>query len=106
MTSEILHGGAIVTCAHGGPATPAAKSARVRVAGAPVVTIDDAYAISDCPFAPPLGDGPCVTGQWLTGASRVATEGRPVAVSAGASLCSPTGAPMIAVSAQSRVKAI
>ena len=105
MPSAILNAAAFVSCAHGGAATPTQTSLRVQVSGAPAVTIDAPYAIAGCPFAPPSGNGPCVSGSWLTGASRVSVEGRPIAVANGQSICEPTGAAMIATSAQTRVRA-
>lgn len=105
MATAILNDGSGVICAHGGDATPTAISQRVTVSGAPMVTVDANYAISGCPFTPPLGDGPCVTGRWITGATRVVSNGRPVAVAAGISICTPTGAPMVPVLTQGRVRA-
>ena len=106
MASAILTRAATVICTHGGDATPAVAASRVTASGAPVVTIDAAYAISGCPFVPPAGDGPCVTGLWIAGASRVSTGGRPVAVADGASVCAPTGTAMIVVASQGRVRAL
>jgi uncharacterized Zn-binding protein involved in type VI secretion len=105
MPGAILHAGAVVTCAHGGPAVPTAPSASVFVSGLPIVTIAAPYAISACPFVPPIGDGPCVTGRWITGATRVFSHGAPVAITTGASFCSLTGAPLLVVAAQTTVLA-
>jgi len=69
------------------------------------VTVAEEYVVSGCPFVPPIGSGPCVTGRWIIGAKRVTSEGRPVAVMGATGICEPTGAAMETVEAQARVKA-
>jgi hypothetical protein len=54
---------------------------------------------------PPGGNGPCVTGQWIAGATRVLIAGQPAVVMTGASVCAPTGTPLMPVAAQPRVTA-
>jgi len=103
MPGPILHLGATVTCAHGGQAVPTAPNPRVLVSGQPVSTIAAPYAVAGCPFVPPAGNGPCVTGQWVVGATRVLVAGQPVAIQAGQSVCAPTGTPMLPLVAQPRV---
>jgi hypothetical protein len=107
MPGAILHVGAQVTCSHTppAPAIPPPPDARVTVGGLPVVTIDVQYAVAGCPN-PPNAGGPCVTGQWTSGATRVKVLGRPVALQTGSSTCQPTLTPMIAREAQRRVIAI
>ena len=103
MPAPALHLGAVVTCTHAGPATPAAPFPRVLLSGQPAVTIASPYAITGCTLS---GSAPpCVTGQWLSGAVRVLAGGVPVATMAGASTCVPTGTPLLPVSAQPRVLA-
>lgn len=102
MPGPILHLGAVVTCSHGGQATPTALVPRVLVSGQPVATIAAPYVVAGCPFVPPA-PGPCVTGQWLMGAMRVLAMGQPVALQTGASICAPTGTPMLPLVAQPRV---
>jgi hypothetical protein len=103
MPGPILHLGASVLCAHGGQALPTAPNPRVLVSGQPVATITAPYSIAGCAFAPPAGNGPCVTGQWVVGATRVLVAGQPVAVMAGQAVCAPTGTPLLPVVAQTRV---
>ena len=103
MPGPILHLGATVLCSHGGQATPTAPNPRVLVSGQPVATIAAPYAVVGCAFAPPAGNGPCVTGQWIVGAVRVLAGGQPVALMTGSSTCVPTGTPMVPVAAQTRV---
>jgi uncharacterized Zn-binding protein involved in type VI secretion len=103
MPGPILHLGATVLCSHGGQATPTAPSPRVLVSGQPVATIAAPHAVAGCAFVPPGGNGPCVTGQWVVGATRVLANGQPVAIMTGSSVCAPTGTPLMPVSAQTRV---
>jgi uncharacterized Zn-binding protein involved in type VI secretion len=103
MPGPVLHLGATVLCSHGGQATPTAPSPRVMVSGQPVATIAAPYAVAGCAFVPPGGNGPCVTGQWVAGATRVFVLGQPVALMTGSSVCAPTGTPLMPVSAQTRV---
>ncbi len=103
MPGPILHIGAVVTCAHGGQAMPTEPSPRVTVTAMPIATIAAPYMVAGCAFAPPAGNGPCVTAQWVVGAVRVTSMGQPVVVMSGVSLCVPTGTPLIPVNAQTRV---
>ena len=102
MPVPALHLGAVVTCTHAGPATPAAPFPRVLLSGQPVVTLSSPYVITGCALTG-TPNPPCVTGQWLAGAARVLAGGVPVATMGGASTCIPTGTPMLPVSAQPRV---
>lgn len=102
MPGPILHVGATVTCAHGGQATPTAPMPRVLVSGQPVATIAAPYAIAGCPF-PPASGGPCVTGQWVVGATRVLAGGVPLVIQTGTAICAPTGVPLLPLVAQTRV---
>ena len=102
MPGPILHLGATVLCSHGGQATPTAPNPRVSVSGQPVATIAAPYAVAGCAFVPPGGNGPCATGQWTVGATRVLVAGQPVAILTGTSTCVPTGTPLLPVASQSR----
>jgi uncharacterized Zn-binding protein involved in type VI secretion len=102
MPGPILHAGATVLCSHGGQATPTAPNPRVSVSGQPVATIAAPYAVAGCAFVPPGGNGPCATGQWTVGATRVLVAGQPVAIVTGASTCIPTGTPLLPVASQTR----
>jgi uncharacterized Zn-binding protein involved in type VI secretion len=106
MPGPILHQGAVVTCSHGGVASPTAPVPRVLVSSMPVATIAAPWVIAGCPFVPPPNPGPCVTGQWVVGATRVMALGQPVAILGGVSVCAPTGTPMIPSVAQTRVIAM
>jgi hypothetical protein len=69
----------------------------------PIATIAAPYTVAGCAFAPPAGNGPCVTAQWVVGAVRVTSEGQPVVVMTGVAVCMPTGTPLLPMSAQTRV---
>jgi uncharacterized Zn-binding protein involved in type VI secretion len=104
MPAPILHLGASVLCTHAGQATPLAPFARVTLSGQPAVTLSSPYAVAGCALTG-TPTPPCVTGQWITGATRVLAGGVPVATLAGSSTCIPTGTPMLPISAQTRVLA-
>jgi hypothetical protein len=105
MPGPVLHMGATVLCSHGGQAVPTVPSAVVLVSGMPVATTVPPYAVAGCAFVPPGGDGPCVTGQWLVGSMRVLSQGQPLVIMTGVSMCTPTGTPLLPVAAQTRVLA-
>ena len=104
MPGPILHLGATVTCAHGGQATPTVPMPRVLVGGQPVTTIAAPYLVAGCPF-PSVSGGPCVTGQWVVGATRVLAGGVPVVIQTGSAVCAPTGVPLLPLVAQVRAVA-
>ena len=105
MPAPILHAGAVVLCAHGGQALPTAPSPVVLVNGMPIATIAAPYTVAGCAFAPPAGNGPCVTAQWVVGALQVLSQGQPVATMTGVAACVPTGTPLLPVMAQTLVLA-
>jgi hypothetical protein len=106
MASFVLHLGAIESCAHGGVAMPLAPNPRVLVGGQPVVTMADGYAVDHCPLPPPpAGNGPRVTGRFITASTRVRVAGSPLVLEGGASVCAPTGAPLLVTATQMRVSA-
>jgi uncharacterized Zn-binding protein involved in type VI secretion len=107
MPGYLLHMGATVLCAHGGQAQPTATNPRVKVGGQPIVTQSAPYTIAGCPFTVPPGSPmPCVTGQWITAATRVRASGQPVLLQDSQSICTPNGTPMMVVQTQVRVKGI
>ena len=103
MPGPVLHLGATVLCAHGGQAMPTAPTPRVLVSGQPAATVAAPYAVAGCGFAPAAGNGPCVTAQWVVGATRVMSAGQPLVISTGVSVCAPTGTPLIPGASQTRV---
>lgn len=106
MPGPLLHLGAQVKCLHGGTATPASPNPRVTVSGQPTALTTAPYLIAGCALPPPIAaNGPCVSGQWITGTVRVTSNAQPLAILGGTSVCVPSGTPMLALSAQTRVVA-
>jgi hypothetical protein len=103
MPGFLLHVGATVMCSHGGQAQPTLPSPRVAVSGQPVVTQPAPYVVAGCAFVPPTGNGPCVTAQWIVGATRVFAAGQPLLLQSSQAVCTPTGTPLIVVVTQTRV---
>ena len=105
MPGYLLHEGATVLCSHAGQAQPTLTEPRVTVSGQPVVTQPGPYTVAGCVFPPPpVSNGPCVTGMWITSALRVTAGGVPVLLVDSQSICVPTGTPLMVVMTQLRVK--
>jgi hypothetical protein len=105
MPGPILHFGSTVLCTHGGQAVPTTISGVAFVSGMPAATIAGPYTVAGCPFVTPAGNGPCVAGQWVVGAARVFSQGQPLAIMVGTSVCAPTATPLLPVSGQTRAVA-
>ena len=96
--------GSTVLCSHAGQATATAPNPRVTLGGQPSVLQPTVWTISGCTMPPPTaGNGPCVTGQWLTGSTRVLSGGQPLTIAPAGSVCAPTGTPMNATAPFARV---
>lgn len=107
MPGPILHVGATVLCAHAGQAQPTAPNPRVSVAGQPSVTMAAPWLIAGCTLPPPPGaNGPCVSAQFVTAATRVTSNGQPLLLQDSQAICAPTGTPLTAVVVQTRVTAM
>jgi hypothetical protein len=107
MPGPLLHMGATVTCAHSGQATPLAPSPRVTVSGSAIVTKLSPYSVAGCTLPPPpAGNGPCVTAQFLSFATRVVSDGAPVLLMDSQATCLPTGTPLLISTVQTRVSGI
>jgi hypothetical protein len=105
MGGYLLHQGATVMCSHGGQAMPTAPNSRVTVSAQPTAMISAPWSVAGCPLVPPPLP-PCVMAQWVTGTTRVTSNGQPLVVQSGQAVCTPTGTPLIPVSMQTRVTAI
>ncbi|WP_394209199.1 hypothetical protein [Enterovibrio calviensis] len=104
MPGPLLHVGATVMCSHGGQATPTVPNPRVVVSGSPTVLLTSPYVVAGCAMPPPTaGNGPCITGQFLSGSVRVVSMGQPFVLLTGQSVCAPTGTPLLPTVAQVRV---
>ena len=105
MPGFLMHVGATVMCAHGGQAQPTVPNPRVRVGGQPIVTQTTMYTIAGCPFTTPTSAPmPCVTAQWVSGATRVRAGGQPVLLQDSQAVCTPNGTPLNIVVTQTRVR--
>jgi hypothetical protein len=107
MPGFLLHLGATVMCSHAGQATPTSPNPRVLVSGQPTVAPTSVYAVAGCTLPPPPGaNGPCVTAQYTTSATRVFSNGVPLLLIDSQAICAPTGTPLIATVTQTRVSGI
>lgn len=104
MPGFVLEVSALVQCAHGGMARPTVPYPRVMLSGMPAVTLNSPYVVAGCSL-PPNAGGPCLTAQWVVGASRVMAGGVPLLVQSGSAVCVPTGAPLLVSATQTRVTA-
>lgn len=103
MPGYLLNTGSTILCAHAGQAQPTVPSLRVQVAGQPVVTQPNPYAVAGCGLTG-TPNPPCATAQWVTAATRVLAGGMPVLLQDSQSICSPTGTPLTIVVTQIRVR--
>jgi hypothetical protein len=107
MPGFLLHVGATVLCSHGGQATPTVPNPRVTVSGMPTVTVAGPYAVAGCAMPPPpSGNGPCVTAQFVTCATRVTSNGQPLLLLDSQATCVPTGTPLMTVVTQVRATGV
>ena len=107
MPGFLLHVGATVLCSHAGQAQPTVPNPRVTVSGQPTVAMTSPYVVAGCSLPPPsAANGPCVTAQWISGATRVSSNGQPLLLLDSQAICAPTGTPLTVVLTQTRVSAI
>ena len=105
MPGFVLHAGAVVLCLHAGQAQPTVSNPRVRVGGQPVVTQPAPYTVAGCTLPPPIAaNGPCVTAQWITAATRVRAGGTPVLLGDSQAICAPSGTGLNVVVTQVRAR--
>lgn len=104
MPGFLLHFGATVQCAHAGKALPTVVNPRVTVSGQPTVTLSSTYAIAGCTLPPPpAANGPCVTAQFVSSATRISSNGQPLLLIDSQATCTPTATPLLIVTTQTRV---
>jgi hypothetical protein len=107
MPGFLLHLGATVMCAHAGQATPVAPNPRVLVSGQPTVALTSLYSVAGCTLPPPsAANGPCVTAQYVTAATRVTSNAVPLLLIDSQAICTPSGTPLLASVTQTRVTGI
>lgn len=104
MPGFVLHQGATVLCLHGGQAQATAPNPRVTVDGQPVVTQPAPHTVAGCPFNVSGSPSPCVTAQWVTGATRVLVGGQPLLLQDSQAVCAPNGTGVTVATTQVRVK--
>jgi uncharacterized Zn-binding protein involved in type VI secretion len=102
MPGFVVHLGATVVCMHAGQAQPTAPNPRVLVSGQPVTTQAAPYVVAGCALTG-TPNPPCVTGQFVTAATRVFTGGIPVLLQDSQAVCVPTGTGLLVVATQTRV---
>ncbi len=104
MPGFLLHLGATVLCAHAGQATPTVVNPRVTVSGQPTVTLASPYVVAGCALPPPpAANGPCVTAQFMSAATRITSNGQPMLLQDSQALCTPTATPLLVILTQIRV---
>ena len=104
MPGFLLHVGATVLCAHAGQAQATVPNPRVTVSGQPTVTISGPYTVAGCVMPPPPnGNGPCVTAQFASAATRITSNGQPLLLFDSQATCVPTGTPLMIILTQVRV---
>jgi hypothetical protein len=104
MPGPLIAQGDTVICVHGGQAMPTVPSPSVTLDGMPASAVPDPWAVAGCPGVPPSVP-PCVTAQWVVGATRVTSFGQPLVIVGGAAVCTPAGTPLLPVVTQLRVTA-
>jgi hypothetical protein len=79
----------------------------VLVSAQPTVAMTSPYVIAGCTLPPPTAaNGPCVTAQFVTAATRVTSNGQPLLLLDSQAICAPTGTPLLIVLTQTRVTAM
>ncbi len=101
MPGTLLHVGALVTCSHAGQAQPTVPNPRVLVGGQPTVTMTTPYVVAGCALTG-TPNPPCVTAQWVTGATRVFSNATPLLLLDSQAICAPTGTPLLILVTQLR----
>ncbi len=104
MPGFLITQASTVSCAHQGRATPGTAIPTVTSDGSPIVAQLTPYTVAACPL-PPTAGGPCATGMWTSGSTRVLANKQPVAIAMAPGTCAPTGVPMTATQTQTRVRA-
>lgn len=107
MPGFLLHVGASVLCSHAGQAQATVSNPRVLVSGQPTVALSGPWMVAGCVLPPPPGaNGPCVTAQFVSSATRVTSSGQPLLCQDSQAICAPTGTPLLIVACQARVSAM
>lgn len=107
MPGFMIHVGASVLCSHAGQAQASVPNPSVTVSGQPTVTIAAPWLVAGCALPPPpAANGPCISAQFVTAATRVTSNGQPLLLFDSQAICMPTGTPLLIVASQTRVSAM
>lgn len=107
MPGFVLHAGAQVQCMHAGNAQPTTVNTRVLVSGQPTVFVTGPYLVVGCTLPPPPpANGPCMSGQWTTAATRISSMGQPLLLQDSQALCAPSGTGLLVIATQTRVTGV
>jgi len=108
----ILTTTSVVTCPHGGSVmTLATSNTEMLLDGSPALLLTDIHQVAGCPFTvPPAVLSPCLTVEWLVGATQTSLHNVPVLLQTSVGLCYnaahvPQG-PAIVVQVQQRAMGI
>jgi hypothetical protein len=108
----LVHVGASIICPHAGQVfSSVASGPRVFVSSQPVVTVNDMFPITGCPFTLPNGTyHPCTTTKWTVPSARVRVNNSPVILQESVGMCfaadqAPQGPPNV-VATQVRVRGV
>lgn len=85
--SPLLTSTSTVICPHAGQAVLTTSNTQALVAGAPVLLLTDRHVIAGCVFAPGGVPSPCLTVQWLTGATQSLIANVPALLQTSVGLC-------------------
>ncbi|AZS76633.1 hypothetical protein DDE74_24455 [Streptomyces lydicus] len=104
MTGNLVHGGAVISCPHGGRAVSTAATGRgVCVDGVPVATAANVFTVSGCPHSVGGRPQPCTSVRWTPagGGDELRIGGVPVLLDTSAAMCFsaglvPQGPPVVA----------
>ena len=102
MPGFLLHVGATVICDHAGQAQPTVPNPRVMVSSQPTVTLAAPWVIAGCALTG-TPNPPCVTANWIVGATRVTSQGQPLLLLDSQAVCVAPGTPLQPLVAQTRV---
>jgi hypothetical protein len=106
MPGFVIHAGATVMCMHGGQAQATVPNPRVVVSGQPTVCLPAPWLVAGCILPPPtVANGPCITAQFTSAATRVLSQGQPLLLFDSQAICAPTGTPLQVLASQTRVTA-
>ena len=90
---------------HAGQAQATVPNPRVKVSGQMTVQQPNPWMVAGCPFNVSGAPVPCVTAQWVTGATRVLSGGLPLLLQDSQAVCVPNGTGVNILVTQVRVKA-